>query len=344
MNKATEPLAERDLANLLPDSILILDQQGKLLWWNEAGKNLLNLTEKNRNSAIDKLLPEINFTDQQQKILNKPITINLLQHPEIVVEANLVSYHQGQYMLLMRDITHIHHLERMRQDFVANVSHELRTPLTVIHGYLETLRDQELSTVAHLKGIFNQMYQQSLRMQHLIEDLLLLSRLETDLPALKKFRPVAVPDLLARIGEDAKALSGHRNHNIYLDITPDLMINGLEDELLSAFSNIIFNAVNYTAPLGSIHIKWFKDATGIYLMVQDQGIGIAAEHLPRLTERFYRVDKARSRASGGTGLGLAIAKHALIRHKAHLQISSELGKGSTFTCAFPVDISTTAPA
>jgi two-component system phosphate regulon sensor histidine kinase PhoR len=336
MNKITQPLAERDLANLLPDTILILDQQGQLIWWNEAGKKRLNLTEKNKNLPISQLLPEINFSDYHQKIPSKPITITLPNYPEIVVEITLVPYHQGQFTLLMRDVTHIHHLERMRQDFVANVSHELRTPLTVIHGYLETLRDKEISSMTEVKGIFSQMYQQSLRMQHLIEDLLLLSHLETDLPANKKFRPIAVPKLLTHITEDAKALSGPRNHKIHLDSEPDLMIYGLEDELLSAFSNIIFNAVNYTPSEGNIYIKWHKDSAGIYLTVRDEGIGIAAEHLPRLTERFYRVDKARSRASGGTGLGLAIVKHALIRHKAHLQITSELGKGSTFMCVFPL--------
>ncbi|MGB6977111.1 MAG: phosphate regulon sensor histidine kinase PhoR [Gammaproteobacteria bacterium] len=338
MKKGIEPLAERDLANLLPDTILILDRQGQLIWWNEAGKNMLNLTEKDRNLPINQLLPEINFIAYQQETPNKSITITLPQRPEIIVEITLIPYHKGQFTLLMRDVTHIHHLERMRQDFVANVSHELRTPLTVIHGYLETLRDQEINSNGNIKGIFDQMYQQSLRMQHLIEDLLLLSHLETDLPANEKFRPVSVPELLTHISKDATALSGARNHVIHLDIEPGLMIYGLENELLSAFSNIIFNAVNYTPSQGNIYIKWYKDQLGIYLMVRDEGIGIAAEHIPRLTERFYRVDKARSRLSGGTGLGLAIVKHALIHHKAHLQITSELGKGSTFTCVFSLEI------
>lgn len=228
----------------------------------------------------------------------------------------------------------IHQLERMRQDFVANVSHELRTPLTVIHGYLETLLSQDLQTLRDPKKIFEQMYQQSLRMERLVEDLLLLSRLDTDLTESGKLQKVAVPYILRAIAEDAKILSGDRQHTIHLDLDENLEIPGVENELRSVFSNIIFNAINYTPAKGNIYVKWYQDAAHIYFKVTDTGIGIAAEHLPRITERFYRVDQDRSRQTGGTGLGLAIVKHALLRHKGQLLIESELGKGSTFTCVF----------
>lgn len=233
-------------------------------------------------------------------------------------------------------LSQVHHLERIRQDFVANVSHELRTPLTVIHGYLEMLLDSANGNLQPFKKILEQMYQQSLRMQKLIEDLLLLSHLENDIPEDERFKPVEVANLLKMIVTDAKALSGAKKHKIRLITDKNLKISGLENELISAFSNLIFNAVNYTPAGGTIEIRWYHVETQAYLTVSDSGIGIAAKHIPRLTERFYRVDKARSRESGGTGLGLAIVKHVLLLHKANLTIESELNRGSIFTCSFPL--------
>ncbi len=228
----------------------------------------------------------------------------------------------------------VQHLEKMRQDFVANVSHELRTPLTVIHGYLETLL-KEFKDNAHLEKIFSQMFQQSIRMERLVEDLLLLSRLETDTPNQEDFKPIAVATLLPSIINDAKALSGEENHRITLKADKNLKILGLENELISAFSNLIFNAVNYTPSAGKVEVHWFRDEQYAYFKVSDTGIGIAPEHIERITERFYRVDRDRSRKSGGTGLGLAIVKHILIRHGAKLKIKSVLDEGSCFTCVFP---------
>jgi two-component system phosphate regulon sensor histidine kinase PhoR len=231
-------------------------------------------------------------------------------------------------------VQHIQHLERMRQDFVANVSHELRTPLTVIHGYLETLLDQT-KPEDPLKKIFSQMQQQTLRMENLIENLLLLSQLETHEPELKMEKLVDVSNLLETIQQDAIALSGEANHSIKVEADADLRLRAYPEELRSLFSNIIFNAVKYTPARGEILIEWHLKNNQAYFSVKDTGIGIAAEHIPRLTERFYRIDPARSRKSGGTGLGLAIAKHILMRHEAELKISSEPGKGSTFVCIFP---------
>jgi two-component system, OmpR family, phosphate regulon sensor histidine kinase PhoR len=230
-------------------------------------------------------------------------------------------------------ISHIQHLERMRQDFVANVSHELRTPLTVIHGYLETLMAQPENR--HLGKIFMQMFQQTLRMQNLIADLLLLSAMEIDEQNATVKHPVHVSGLLELITEEARILSANK-HRIVLESDDDLCLQGNENELRSLFSNIIFNAVKYTPAGENIHISWQKQKKNAIFKVVDTGIGIAKEHIPRITERFYRVDKARSRESGGTGLGLAIAKHVLIRHDGQLKIKSQVGKGSTFSCIFPV--------
>jgi two-component system phosphate regulon sensor histidine kinase PhoR len=232
-------------------------------------------------------------------------------------------------------VNHIQHLERMRQDFVANLSHELRTPLTVIHGYLETLLDQNTPVDPKWHKIFHQMNQQTLRMENLIEDLLLLSRIECHEHEKAESKIVVVPAMLQTIFHVAKELSGELNHNIQLKIDNTIGLTGYTEELHSLFSNIIFNAVKYTPAHGSITIEWAARNNQAELSVHDTGIGIATEHIPRLTERFYRVDPARSRASGGTGLGLAIAKHVLIHHQANMDIQSQIGKGSVFTCIFP---------
>jgi two-component system phosphate regulon sensor histidine kinase PhoR len=235
-------------------------------------------------------------------------------------------------------VNHIQNLERMRQDFVANVSHELRTPLTVIHGYLELLIEQDIDENKPWKKIFLQMQQQTLRMENLIENLLLLSRLESqDEERPQSGKTINVPHLLTIIVDEAIELSGDSSHQFKLKTDNHLYIQGHEEELRSLFSNIIFNAVKYTPAHGTININWQEKNQKAYFSVQDSGIGIATEHIPKLTERFYRVDPARSRTSGGTGLGLAIAKHVLIRHQAILDIHSDLGKGSLFTCIFPLE-------
>lgn len=237
-------------------------------------------------------------------------------------------------------VSRIQYLERMRQDFVANVSHELRTPLTVIHGYLELLLQElednpDTEVVRSWQKIFLQMQQQTTRMENLIGNLLLLSRLENEAPTQISSQAINVAKMLSVIAQEAKQLSGENNHSISIYADEKLFLQGVEQELHSLFSNIIFNAIKYTPAKGEIIIRWYHENNKAYFQVKDTGVGIAAKHLPRITERFYRVDKDRSRASGGTGLGLAIAKHVLIRHNGRLSIESELGKGSTFTCIFP---------
>jgi two-component system phosphate regulon sensor histidine kinase PhoR len=254
-----------------------------------------------------------------------------------LLSARIVPYGKKQRLLLATDISRVRRLEQMRRDFVANVSHELRTPLTVITGYLETLLDSDDAALDCWRQPLRGMQQQSSRMLHIIEDLLMLTRLESPKERSPR-RPVAVPELLADIAEDALALSGEQGHRIEMSVDPQLWLLGCEKELRSAFSNLVFNAVRYTPAEGQIEIRWFADDSGLHLAVKDNGEGIAPQHLPRLTERFYRVNRDRSRGSGGTGLGLSIVKHVVNHHGGQLRIASELGVGSLFTCDFPWEL------
>ena len=263
-----------------------------------------------------------------------PIQMPAPGNQQLILSLRLIPYGDDQRLLVARDVTRLQHLERMRRDFVANVSHELRTPLTVVAGYLESLLDDEHDEAAQRwHRTLQSMYEQSIRMQGIVEDLLMLSRLETQAQP-EQSVPVAVPGLLAQVREDAQRLSGTQAHQISLEADPGLWLMGSDSELRSLFSNLAFNAVRYTPPGGRIQLRWYGDTQGAHFEIQDTGIGIAAHHIPRLTERFYRIDVGRSRGSGGTGLGLAIVKHVLLRHDGQLEVESELGKGSTFRCDF----------
>lgn len=228
--------------------------------------------------------------------------------------------------------TRIDSIERMRRDFVASVSHELRTPLTVIHGYMEVLIDRNADS--EYLEIYKQIFAQSKRMKNLVADLLLLSKLEST--ELSNTHAVNVPQLIQTVVADMKVLFENRSHEYQVFIDESLSIEGDDSELQSVFANLVQNACHYSQPKGLIQIAWFQSADGAIFEVKDSGLGIDEKHLPRLTERFYRVDKARSRNSGGTGLGLAIVKHALMRHNGELEITSELGKGSCFRAIFPL--------
>jgi two-component system phosphate regulon sensor histidine kinase PhoR len=249
-----------------------------------------------------------------------------------VLSLQLVPYGQSQKMLLSRDVTQTERVETMRRDFVANVSHELRTPLTVLVGFLETVRELKLDP-QRVKDYIGMMQEQASRMQRIIEDLLTLSALDSAPPASGESR-VAVRPLLERLGADARALSGGR-HEICLDTDGASDLLGIESEIASAFGNLVSNAIRYTPAGGRVTLSWHEGPDGARFSVEDTGIGIEAEHIPRLTERFYRVDRSRSRETGGTGLGLAIAKHALARHEASLEVESQPGKGSRFSARFP---------
>ena len=325
-------LQDSRLIEIFPGSILILNQKGQIVSWNNAARAQLKLTrEFHKYLNIQQLIRvNTNFPwPLQQEI---PAVLQHNVHTKLTI--TLLFYNEDYYILLVRDATHLQYLEQMRQDFVANVSHELRSPLTVIHGYLEVLLAQERNTSVN-KPILQQMLLQSSRMNELIADLLLLSRLEADDHLEGSKTSINISALLLKIKEEAIALSGIRQHQFKLIVDPDLNLMGAEDELHSAFNNLVFNAINYTPASGEIEIIWTRKNNNKLLIVADKGIGIAKKHIPRLTERFYRVDKARSRKSGGTGLGLSIVKHVLLRHGGYLEIASQLGKGSVFTCVFP---------
>ena len=320
----------------LRDAVIMLDAEGNLEWWNLAAEQLLGLkTPQDSGQSITNLVRHPRFKDyfeagQYQEALELPSPVNDRQR----LQLQITQYGNHEHLMLVRDVTRLYQLEQMRKDFVANVSHELRTPLTVITGYLETLLDNVEDVNPRWLRALQQMQQQGARMQNLLNDLLLLAKLEaTDYPADNK--PVAVDLMLLSIRNDAQALSGARNHRISLEADSKVKLKGSEAELRSAFSNLVFNAVKYTPDEGEIRIRWWADEQGAHLAVQDSGIGIDPKHLPRLTERFYRVDSSRNASTGGTGLGLAIVKHVLLRHRGTLDISSVPGKGSSFTCHFP---------
>ena len=321
----------------LPDATVVLTDGEHIEWWNDAAEQLLGLRyPRDVGQHVGNLIRNPAFVAYlHSKDFDSPIQMPAPVNPQITLSVRLISYANDQRLLVARDVTRIQQLERMRRDFVANVSHELRTPLTVVAGYLETLLDEAADDPAARQWLctLTSMHEQSRRMQGIVEDLLMLSRLESqaqpDQPA-----PVAVPGLLAQVREDAQRLSGDQAHDITLEADPELWLLGSESELRSLFSNLAFNAVRYTPAGGHIDLRWYGDAEGAHFAIRDTGIGIAAHHIPRLTERFYRVDIGRSRGSGGTGLGLAIVKHVLLRHDGQLDVDSEPGKGSTFICTF----------
>jgi two-component system phosphate regulon sensor histidine kinase PhoR len=245
----------------------------------------------------------------------------------------IMPYEANRKLIISRDVTDRERVETMRRDFVANVSHELRTPLTVIGGFLETIADMETPDPALIRHSVPMMSDQAKRMQTLVEDLLTLSRLESSGHPVRD-DPVNVPDIARALYHDALALSAGR-HKVTLLLESEAWVSGAEDELRSAFGNLVSNAVRYTPPGGEISLSWKDAGDGAVFAVRDTGIGIAPDHLPRLTERFYRVDRGRSRETGGTGLGLAIVKHVVNRHAAKLEVSSETGRGSCFSVVFP---------
>jgi two-component system, OmpR family, phosphate regulon sensor histidine kinase PhoR len=320
----------------LRDAVIMLDRDGNLEWWNIAAENLLGLkTPQDSGQQIANLVRDPRFIEYfEGNNYAEPLELPSPLSDHVRLQFHITQYGNREHLMLVRNITRLHQLEQMRKDFVANVSHELRTPLTVIAGYLETLLDNAEAVNPRWLRALQQMQQQGGRMQSLLNDLLLLAKLEaTDYPS--DNQPVAVDLLLLSIKNDAMALSAERHHRISLEADPHLKLKGSETELRSAFSNLVFNAVKYTPDEGEIHIRWWGDEQGAHLAVSDTGPGIEAKHLPRLTERFYRVDSSRASNTGGTGLGLAIVKHVLLRHRARLDIHSRLGKGSTFTCHFP---------
>ena len=325
----------RRMTSAMPDGAILLGSNREILWLNRTAGRWLGLRRKvDRGIRIDNLVRHPELVDYLERGgTTTPPRIHLPKLGERWLEFHLVkASDSAQQLLIVRDVTGEARLESMRKDFVANASHELRSPLTVITGYLDALAEDPALDQAWREPV-QEMRRQSGRMRGIVQDLLELSKLEAQGGEAEQ-APVDVGGMLAMIRKDVLSRS-QRPASVNLELATDAMLLGAENELHSVFSNLVSNAVKYTPADGSIDIRWWVDEKGGHVTVRDTGVGIAAEHLPRLTERFYRVDAGRSRQLGGSGLGLAIVKHALQRHDGRLEIVSEEGKGSTFTAHFP---------
>jgi len=323
----------------VPDAMVVLSDGREIEWVNDAADDMLGLKPSDQGLRIDNLLRAPAFVDWLDHGAEQaPLEIRAPGDESRALSLRIERYGSDRYLLIGRDITALHRLQGVRQDFVANVSHELRTPLTVLAGYVETLMDADEEMDPQMQRILGNMHQQADRMRRIVEDLLLLSRLETSQPDEDLFEEIDVEALLRPILADARLLSGDEGHRIESDVDDGLQLRGVPRELQSAFSNLVFNAVKYTPAGGRVSVSWSLDEQGRpVLAVSDSGIGIESRHIPRLTERFYRIDVGRSRSRGGTGLGLAIVKHVALRHGARLKIESTPGKGSCFRVVFPAD-------
>ncbi len=330
----------QEATRALPDAVIVLGEQGEIEWANEKAREYIGVHwPKDNGLRLPNLMryPRlIKYLNPSETDSEKGLQIISPVNDKLTLEVRISAYGDTQKLLVARDVTAISRINQIRKDFIANASHELRTPLTVISGYLEGFVDDESCPQEWISYI-QQMRSQTIRMQNLIEDLMQLSGLEADSGQSEK-EAISVPDMLLAIVNEAKSLSGFMNHEITLDAAQDLYLKANQREIYSVFSNLVFNAVQYTPEYGHIDIKWYEDENGVHFSVRDNGLGIASEHIPRLTERFYRVDKGRSRDKGGTGLGLAIVKHALARYDGELFIESELAKGSVFRCDLPASL------
>jgi phosphate regulon sensor kinase PhoR len=324
--------AYRAAAAALPDAVVVVDRNSqRIQWFNEAAGSLLGLRHPGDLNVpvVERLqpLPLAHWLAggrNAEPMLDTPSPID----DRLRLHLRLIPYSDDHWLLVARDVSKLLQLEQVRRDFVANVSHELRTPLTVVHGYLDMLDPEDFPDSGPMIA---EMRKQSQRMTQLVEDLLTLSRLESQEHANEE--SIAMAPMLATLRREAEAHSQGR-HRIEVHDEADLDLVGSNKELHSAFSNLVTNAVRYTAAGGTVSIRFAREGYGAVLSVRDSGYGIPAHHLPRITERFYRVSSSRSRESGGTGLGLSIVKHVLGLHQARLEIESEVGKGSTFSCHF----------
>ncbi len=321
----------------LPEGVVILDEADRIEWCNPLAERHFGLdSERDIGQQITYLARQPEFVQYlTKKNFAEPLVLRGSRHDDLVLSIKLIAYGSGKRLLISRDITHLERIETMRRDFVANVSHELRTPLTVVNGFVETMQDMPNLENDMARRALHLMGDQTTRMASLVNDLLTLSRLENEQNVLHEEK-VNVPGLMRALYEEGRSLSNGQ-HQLRLEIESEVRLSGNTDELHSAFSNLVTNAIRYTPPGGDVVLRWYEQPDGhLVFSVKDSGIGIAPQHISRLTERFYRVDRSRSRETGGTGLGLAIVKHIAIRHQAQLEIVSEEGKGSTFSIVFPV--------
>ena len=324
-------------AEAIPDGIIALNQNNEIEWCNKPSEKMLGVNlSKDINQPINYLLRETSFTEYLNNNKNDA-TLKLIswRNTGRSFEILLVPFGANQKLLICRDITQLEKNDSIKRDFIANVSHELKTPLTVIVGFLETLSDMKNEFNEKTRPYLQMMLEQSDRMRKLVEDLLKLSSIESNAaPAVKK--EINMSQLFKDLKKDSALLS-NKEHKITMSISKDISLLGYEKEIYSAFFNLIINAISYTKKGGSINVIWSMKNQRPYFEVQDSGIGIDEKLIPRLTERFFRIDADRGRKSGGTGLGLSIVKHVCIRHQAQIEITSQMGKGSQFKIVFPQD-------
>lgn len=318
----------RQSTEALPDAAVVLNDSDEIEWANKAARSVLGLRTGDKGQRIPNLIrfPEF-IAYLKSKNYDEPVILPSPQNNQITLAVRIINYGAGLRLLLAQDVTQLKKMERMRKDFVANVSHELRTPLTVLKGYIETLQDFDEGSSPLLSNSLKNMQGQTERMQHLVDDLLLLAHLETKG---KKHEIIDVPHLLNQICHEIPS------KRVKLILDCPLNVLGDENELRSAFTNLLGNAIKYSPETSPVKIHWYQTEKGLFLDVIDEGEGISYSDISRVTERFYRVETKRDKKISGTGLGLAIVKHVLMRHDAQLIIRSELGKGSCFQCTFPI--------
>jgi len=324
----------RRTISALPEGIALIDATLQIDWCNPVAEQHLGISLRaDQGLRVTNLVRDPEFVGYMTSArFDQALVFQPMARPGLALEVRVVEFELARSILITRDITQGERVDAVRRDFIANVSHELRTPLTVVNGFLETLIDAQAENGATRQHHLQLMHEQGQRMHRLVEDLLTLSRLESR-DTLVTDEVVDVSQLVREVADEARALSLGR-HQINVELTPGFVL-GSREELRSAFGNIVSNAVRYTPAGGTISLSWHEDANGGRLDVTDTGIGIANEHIARLTERFYRVDKSRSRETGGTGLGLAIVKHVLLRHGGHLDVQSDVGRGSVFSAVLP---------
>ncbi len=319
----------------LPEGVVILDESNRIEWCNLQAERHFGLdAQRDVGQQVTYLARQPDFVQYlAMRNYSEPLILRGARQDDLILSIKLIPYGKHERLLISRDITQLERIETMRRDFVANVSHELRTPLTVVNGFVETLQDMPSLENDMARRALYLMSEQTRRMESLVSDLLTLSRLENEQNPLRE-EEVDVRALADEVLREGQLLSNGR-HVLHLHLASEAKLLGNRDELRSAFANLVSNAIRYTPEGGEIVLSWAEREGLPVFAVQDSGIGIAAQHIPRLTERFYRVDRSRSRETGGTGLGLAIVKHIVMRHQARLEIHSEEGKGSTFVLAFP---------
>ncbi|PLA75100.1 phosphate regulon sensor histidine kinase PhoR [Hydrogenovibrio sp. SC-1] len=321
---------------VVPDAIISIDGDHQIEWFNASAKKLFKLKQSDTGRKLETLLRHPDFIQYLKTFQpRKGLILTTLKGNSRAYQLRLFRYFEDHSLLIVKDIHELYSLAQIRRDFIANASHELRTPLTVLNGYIEVMQDS-LTEMSLWTKPLKQMAQQSHRMRSIIDDLLTLSAMESE-TLTEKPQKVRIAEVLQMLQQDVAQMS-QDNHQFVFNIDTNLVIKGYLEPLKSVLTNLVSNAVRYTPDGGKIEVNWYQDEKGAHFKVTDTGIGIASEHLSRLTERFYRVDTARSRDTGGTGLGLAIVKHVLERHQAKLYVSSQLGKGSTFRCDFPKSI------